>query len=127
MKPEQIEETGRILPIGYWKGSSISIALDLITSILSAGKSTTAIGKECHGQEYSVSQTFIAIDPFAYNSNETVNAIIETVIGDIKNANPVDSDNAVRYPGERAITTREDNLKNGIPVADLIWEAIMAL
>lgn len=127
LQPKEIEETGRILPMGYWKGSSISIALDLMTSILSLGRSTTAIGNECDGQEYGVSQTFIAIDPFAYNSNEAVNSIIEGVIADIKSAKPIDNDNEVRYPGERAIKTRADNLENGIPVADSIWKEIMDL
>ena len=126
-KPKEIEETGRILPMGYWKGSSISIALDLISSILSLGKSTTAIGKECDGQEYGLSQTFIAIDPFAYNSSEGVNTIIEDVISDITGATPIDNDNKVRYPGARAVKVREDNLKNGIPVAKVIWDAIMDL
>jgi len=127
LQPKEIQDTGRILPMGHWKGSSISIALDLITSILSSGRSTTAIGKECDGQEYGISQTFIAIDPFAYNSNGAVNAIIENVIEDIKSATPIDNDNEIRYPGERAIKTREDNLKNGIPVADVVWEKIMDL
>lgn len=127
LQPEEIEETGRILPMGYWKGSSISIALDLITSILSSGKSTTAIGKKCGGQEYSISQTFIAIDPFAYNSNEIVNKIIEEVIEDIQSAKAIDHDNKVRYPGERPVKVRKDNQENGIPVADVIWEEIMSL
>ncbi len=35
---------GRHLPIGYWKGSSLAIVLDLIAAILSEGKTTKEIG-----------------------------------------------------------------------------------
>ena len=32
--PAEIEKTWRVLPMGYWKGSGISIALDLIATVL---------------------------------------------------------------------------------------------
>lgn len=127
LSPKEIEDTGRILPMGYWKGSSISIALDLMASILSGGRSTTAIGKEGRGAEYGISQTFLAINPFAYNSEELVNSIIDEVIKDIKTAEPIEGVKEVRYPGEKLINTRKENFKNGIPVVDNVWEEIMNL
>lgn len=41
--PEEIEKTQRVLPMGYWKGSGISILLDLIGTILSNGNSVKKI------------------------------------------------------------------------------------
>src|SRR5699024_5759748 len=43
--PVEIEKTWRVLPIGFWKGSGLSIVLDLIASVLSGGNSTYEIGK----------------------------------------------------------------------------------
>ncbi len=31
--PAEIEKTGRVLPMGYWKGSGLSIVLDLIATV----------------------------------------------------------------------------------------------
>ena len=36
--PAAIEKSGRALPIGYWKGSGLSILLDMIGTLLSGGK-----------------------------------------------------------------------------------------
>src|SRR5690625_4660470 len=58
--PKAIEETWRVLPIGYWKGSGLSILLDLIASMLADGNTTNDIGK-LGEDEYAISQVFIAI------------------------------------------------------------------
>jgi 3-dehydro-L-gulonate 2-dehydrogenase len=58
--PHAILESGRPLPIGYWKGSGLSLLLDLIASMLSGGLSTYQIGQESH--EAGVSQVYIAFD-----------------------------------------------------------------
>lgn len=123
--PFEIEETWRVLPIGFWKGSSISIALDLIVAVLSGGYSTTDIGKKCES-EYALSQMFIAIDPYRFSSTHEVESTIDNVIKDIKDSEKAESSIEVRYPGERVISTRRDNLENGIPVVKSIWEKIKA-
>ncbi len=47
--------------MGYWKGSGISIALDLIATVLTNGNSVSRIGT--FGDEVGLSQIMIAIDP----------------------------------------------------------------
>jgi LDH2 family malate/lactate/ureidoglycolate dehydrogenase len=44
--PAAIIESRRPLPIGYWKGAGLSLLLDLLATILSAGLSTHEISKE---------------------------------------------------------------------------------
>jgi LDH2 family malate/lactate/ureidoglycolate dehydrogenase len=41
--PEAIEETRRLLPMGYWKGSGFAILLDIISSLLSGGLSYSGV------------------------------------------------------------------------------------
>jgi 3-dehydro-L-gulonate 2-dehydrogenase len=41
--PTSILETQRILPMGYWKGSGLSLLLDILSTILSGGLSTKQI------------------------------------------------------------------------------------
>ncbi|MGH4050151.1 MAG: 3-dehydro-L-gulonate 2-dehydrogenase [Clostridium sp.] len=122
--PEEIEKTGRVLPIGYWKGSGMSILLDLIATILSGGNSTYKIGKIEGNVEYNVSQIFIAIDTSKVSENEFLKTAVDEVINNIKNSERVDEKNEIFYPGERTLNTRNKNFENGIPVDEKIWKAI---
>ena len=58
---KDIYETWRPLPIGYWKGSGLSLLLDLIATILSGGNSTSKLSKS--KIDSGMSQIYIAIDP----------------------------------------------------------------
>lgn len=122
----EIEKTWRVLPIGFWKGSSMSIALDLIATVLSGGYSTVEIGKKSK-DEYGLSQVLIAIDPSRFNTAEITDAMIDNVLQDLKNSEPEKIGGEILYPGERVIITRKENLEKGIPVTDSIWEAIKAM
>ena len=124
--PAEIEKTRRVLPIGFWKGSGLSIALDLIAAVLSAGFTTTEIGRKSKG-EYSLSQVFIAIDPGHFNTPAFTDQIIDTMLEEVKASLPAYDGAEIRYPGERAYRTRLENTKNGIPVLPEIWELITAL
>ncbi len=122
--PAEIEKTWRVLPIGYWKGSGLSIALDLIATVLSGGNSVTEVGKLKNDDEYALSQVVIAIDPTHLSSREQIDAMIDNTLADIKASEPVTPGGAIYYPGELEIKTRKDNLANGIPVEESIWEKI---
>lgn len=123
--PEEIEKTNRVLPIGYWKGSGISIALDLIGTILSNGNSVSKVGT--FNDEVGLTQIMIAIDPSKANSNELTDDIVNKILEDVKSSIPVDINNPVHYPGENTAKTTVDNLKNGIPVIDEKWQAVLAM
>jgi 3-dehydro-L-gulonate 2-dehydrogenase len=73
--PSVIEKTWRVLPIGYWKGSSLSIAFDLIAAVLSGGNTVSEIGK-LGGDEFAVSQVVLAIDPYRFGGKEEAEEII---------------------------------------------------
>jgi 3-dehydro-L-gulonate 2-dehydrogenase len=123
--PSQILETKRTLPIGYWKGSGLSLMLDILAAILSGGKSTSEITDT--GIEHSLSQVFIAINISSLVNYPSIEMSIRRIISDLKTSVPADPDSSVRYPGENVILIRENNLKNGIPVSREIWEKITAL
>ena len=60
--PGQIAATDRALPIGLWKGSGLSLTLDLFAAMLSGGQATNQIPRDPL-KESGVSQFFLAIDP----------------------------------------------------------------
>lgn len=125
--PASIEETRRILPMGYWKGSGFAIMLDLVAALLSSGLSTSGIDKLNRGSCGSCSQVFIAIDPLKNNSQEFVDNILNETISQLRSSVPVNDNENVYYPGEQSLKTRKENLLLGIPVDDNIWTRVKAL
>ena len=124
--PGAIEKTWRVLPVGYWKGSGMSILLDLIAAILAGGNTVTDIGKMT-SDEYGLSQVLIAIDPERFNAPGFTEEAINRVIEDVTSSVPATEGKAVRYPGQNSLAPRRKNLEEGIPVLDNIWEQISAL
>ena len=123
--PSEIEKTWRVLPIGFWKGSGLSIAFDLIAAVLSAGNTVKDIGKL--EDEYRLSQIFIAVDPSKMNTQEFTDRIINETISYVKDSDRVNEDGEIFYPGEREYLRREKHMAEGIPVIDSVWEKIQAL
>lgn len=120
--PAEILETMRGLPIGYWKGAGLSLLLDILATVLSAGLSTHELSKK--EAEYAVSQVFIAIDIKKLSNFPAIENTISEIIKDFKNSELINADNPVRFPGERVVQTRKENLKKGIPVNINIWDEI---
>ena len=123
--PSQILETRRALPIGYWKGAGLSLLLDILATVLSAGRSTKELSKL--EAEYGVSQVFIAIDTKKLSNVPAIQNTVEEIISDVKNSEPDENQSAIRYPGERVLATRKENLDNGIPVIQKFWEEILEM
>lgn len=120
--PGLILESWRPLPSGYWKGASLSLVLDMLAAILSGGLATREIGTK--EEEYGVSQVFIAISPSHLTNFSSLDKILRDIIDDLKTSEPVPGAGAIRYPGERTLAARSENLKSGISVNRTIWEEI---
>ena len=60
--PAAIEQSQRALPIGYWKGSGLSVLLDALAAMLALGRATHEIPADPL-REAGVSQVFLAFVP----------------------------------------------------------------
>jgi 3-dehydro-L-gulonate 2-dehydrogenase len=110
--PGAIEASQRPLAIGYWKGTGLALVLDLIAAILSGGLATHQIPKEPEG-EIGISQFFVAIDPSGLGgATQIADAIVASL--------------DTRYPGQRTLELRAENLRLGVPVEDKIWAEVQA-
>ncbi|NOR74330.1 MAG: 2,3-diketo-L-gulonate reductase, partial [Draconibacterium sp.] len=123
--PGEILEARRPLPIGFWKGAGLSLLLDILSTILSAGLSTHKLSEL--EAEYGVSQVFIAIDIKKLNNFPAIENTISDIIADLKKSTPDESGAEIRYPGERVVQTRAENMKDGIPVIKKVWNEITEL
>ena len=124
--PVAISKTWRVLPIGFWKGSGLSIVLDLVAAVLSGGNSSFKVG-QLGGDEYQLSQVLIAIDATKIAGNEFLSSAVNEVLADIKASERVNENQEIIYPGEKELNIRKQNLEQGIPVEDVVWEKLKAL
>ncbi|MCC9136570.1 3-dehydro-L-gulonate 2-dehydrogenase [Pontibacter silvestris] len=118
--PAKIRETERVVPIGFWKGSGLSLMLDVLVASLSGGRTVAEITAD--GKEAGVSQFFLCID--AANLDE---AISERIIKYTKSSKASGENGEVRYPGEGTLASRLENEKEGIPVNEEIWQQVVNL
>jgi 3-dehydro-L-gulonate 2-dehydrogenase len=118
--PRAVEESGRPLPAGYWKGSGLALLLDMAAALLSAGLATHQIPADPL-RETRLSQVFIAFDLSSFAGSEIANEIVEN----LKQASA--EGEAVRYPGERTLRVRRENMEKGVPVEPKVWEQVLKL
>ena len=123
--PGEILESWRVLPIGYWKGSGLSLLLDILATILSGGLSTHQINS-CTS-EYSVSQVFISVNIKNLHNYPAIDNSINQIVDDLHKSNPENTSEAIRYPGEHVLQIRHENIKDGIPVSRRVWENLTRL
>jgi 3-dehydro-L-gulonate 2-dehydrogenase len=113
--------TKRALPIGFWKGSGLSLVLDLLATLLSGGNSTAAI-TQSGKKESGVSQVFIAIK----TDTEQNATLIDEIINYTKTSD-TENGKEILYPGENMLRTRERNMKDGVLVDEKIWAEVLAM
>lgn len=122
--PAAIENSQRPLPIGFWKGSGLALMLDLIAASLSGGLATHQIVAD-PDRETRLSQTFIAIDPSRLAPQPDLSSVADQIIEHFQSSKL--SRERVRYPGERVLAERKENLAQGVPVDPDIWRKVQSL
>ena len=124
--PAAVEASQRALSIGYWKGSGLSLVLDMLAAMLSGGLASHQIPREST-RESGVSQIFLAIDPSNFAARADLDRIADGIIASLGVATPIDPAKPVRYPGEQTLQLRRENLQLGVPVDPEVWAKLQAL
>jgi 3-dehydro-L-gulonate 2-dehydrogenase len=123
--PAAIIHSKRPLPVGYWKGAGLALLLDLLAAILSGGLGTNEISQL--QKEHSVSQIFICIDITKLPNHSLLAKTVSGIINDYHASVAENNESRILFPGERVGQTRNENLKNGIPVLKSVWDEILKL
>jgi 3-dehydro-L-gulonate 2-dehydrogenase len=118
----EILESQRLLPVGFWKGSGLSLMLDLLATVLSNGRSTAKITQS--EKESGVSQVFICLKT---DRSEHTTGLIEEIICYAKSSRPIDEGGSIFYPGENTLLTRKKSLEEGVVVDEKIWARVLAM
>ena len=125
--PGAIEKSMRILPTGYWKGTSLAIALDMAAMLMSNGIVASDMDQDKYGSCGGCSQIFIAYDPYLFGSKEEIQEKLDKRVEAADSTHPADPKHPVRCPGESTVARRKKSMAEGIHVDDDVWQQILAL
>jgi LDH2 family malate/lactate/ureidoglycolate dehydrogenase len=111
---------GAIAPFGQAKGYALGLAFELLVSSLAGA----AIGTDVRGtlDETEISNkgdVFIVIDGPHYG--------LKAYLDEIRALEPAVGFDRVLIPGERGRVCREQRLRDGVPIADEVWERLQIL
>jgi 3-dehydro-L-gulonate 2-dehydrogenase len=124
--PGAIEQTQRPLPVGYWKGSGLSMVLDMVAAMMSMGNATHHLVADPL-LETGISQMFLAMNPAALGDGPRADAIADEIVASVHGCQPAEADKRVRYPGEKTLQIRAENRKLGLPIEPVVWAQILAM
>jgi len=120
--PAAIESSKRPLPVGFWKGSGLSLVLDMLAALVSGGRATHQIEADVE-RETGISQMFVAFSISTEGGAELAARMADRIVEHFKGPDG----ERVRYPGERTLQTRRENTERGVPVEPEIWRQVRAL
>ena len=123
--PGEIVRLQSPLPIGYWKGSGLSLLMDLVAAILAGGKATKDLLKS--DNERGPSQIFIVINPQLFSSESENEKLINDILSFFKSAKPINGETKIHYPGERILNTKRKNIKEGLEIDENILNKVKEL
>lgn len=124
--PAAVLESERPLPTGFWKGSGLSLLLDLTAAMLTGGRATHEVPADPL-RETGLSQVFISCDPAHVDAGRGYRSTAEAVIDHLHASPTAEGFDEVRYPGEATLRRRRENSENGLPVDEEVWTEIREL
>lgn len=123
--PAEILETHQVLPIGYWKGSGLSLVLDLVAATLAGGTTTRGVGEL--PTETSISQFFMAVALSQFPDRMELERQIGLSLQDLRTSVPMHEGRPVHYPGQGMKQVREESLEKGVFVDESVWQGVLEL
>jgi len=107
---------GIFIPFGTYKGSGLAVVLEAITGGLGSGCGKDSIG---------FGHLYIAINPAGFVPVNEFKERVGNFIKHLKASDKMPGVEEVFVPGEIENQTREKRLKEGIPVDDVFWAALL--
>ncbi|MEW5719606.1 MAG: Ldh family oxidoreductase [Chloroflexota bacterium] len=123
--PAAILASRRLLPFGDHKGAGLALMLELLTGALAGGMLSQEIAhNDSTGSDPNSSKFFIALDVAAFVDPERFTQRVDDMLAWLRDAEP---GLTITYPGERGWQTRDQNLRDGVPIHREIVEQLKAI
>lgn len=118
-------KAGAIAPFGGAKGYALGLALELLVTSLAGSAIGTAVRGTLDSENIcNKGDIFIVISP---PHGASVAAAIQDYLGEIHESAVPGGNRPVTVPGDRSREARARSLKEGVEVADALWQRILAL
>lgn len=124
--PHKLWQNKRLLPMGFWKGSSMSIVLDMLLTAVTGGYSVPALTEDMGG-EFGVSQFLIAIDLSKTMDESTLHTEMKRIRDYVMASEPAESGQVMIAGSEIQAFMDKHAAQGGIDIHDEIWQQIIAL
>ena len=111
---------GSIAPFGQAKGYALGLAFELLVSSLAGA----AIGPDVRG---TLDETDICNKGDVFIVIKGQRRDLQSYLEEIRRMEPAEGFERVLIPGERGRECRERRLRDGVPIADEIWETLQSL
>ncbi len=123
--PAAILSGGKVLPFGDYKGAGLALMMELLTGALAGGLLSQEVGAhDRSGLDADASKIFIALDVQAFVDQERFAQRVDDLLDYLRAAEP---GLTIAYPGERGWQTRDQNLREGVPIHREIVEQLKAI
>lgn len=119
-------ENKRILPMGFWKGSSMSIVLDMMLTAITGGYSVPALTEDMGG-EFGVSQFLIAIDLSKTMDKSRYAQEMQRIRDYVLASEPAETGSIMIAGSEIQNFIDKHEAAGGIEINDGIWKQITSL
>jgi len=121
--PDPEKGTGAITAFGLHKGSGINFMMEMLGGALTgSGVSAGIDDKERRKFANGMLSLYITVEKMVdldYFSKE-----VQSYADFVRQSPPSNKNSKVLIPGDKEISTNNDRLANGLPVASLVWENI---
>lgn len=124
--PHVLWENKRILPMGFWKGSSMSLVLDMIITSVTGGFSVPELTED-QGGEFGVSQFLMAIDLSQTIDKDILEQKMERIRDYMLASEPAEEGKVMVAGSEIEAYIEKHKQQGGIDIHEEIWEKIQQL
>ncbi len=114
---------GALLPMAQHKGSGLALMAEILAGAI-AGGGTIQPANPRSGAGLN-SMFAIIVDPARLSEHGWMNAEIDALIAYVKSSRPSDPNEPVQIAGEPELATRAVRLREGIPMDETTWAAIL--
>jgi len=114
------EGGGALFPVGAHKGYGLTLAHEILTAVLTAGKWTRNIRSLYEEDESGIQGTchsFMALDPDCFIGRDEFQKEMDRYIRSLKASNKAKDVDEILMPGEPEFRTETERLREGIPLA----------
>lgn len=119
---------GLMLPFGGHKGYALSLMCEILTGVLSGGRVADELGFYGNPDENTgVSHFLGAINIEAFMPLDEFKSRVDAYVKHIKDCPRAEGAGEITVPGERSYRTREERLKNGIPLHDQLARNLVSV